>query len=170
MIPRPENEKQLYHQDWSELYNEPDVHKKAELFQNTMCCIVNEICPPRKICVREDNPKWETDISCKIRRARNRAHQKKSKSYKYLSKLLKKLINKNKKLVIERTVNNLDNNDGRWWNRLSKKRQLLIDGVWYDNKELSEHLNHHFLNVGRNLMNPTCQILISNAIKVSVSV
>ena len=53
---------QLYHQHGSELYIEPDVHKKAEAFQKTMCCTVNEICPPRKICVREDNPKWETDL------------------------------------------------------------------------------------------------------------
>ena len=89
---------QLYHQDWSELYYEPDIHKKEELFQKMMCCIVNEICPPRKIRVRVDNPKWETDLTRKIRRARNRARQKKSKSFKYLSKPLKKLINKNKKL------------------------------------------------------------------------
>ena len=40
-----------------------DVHKKAGLFQKTMCCIVNEICPARKIRVREDNPKWETDFN-----------------------------------------------------------------------------------------------------------
>ena len=72
---------QLYHQDWSELYIESNVSKKTELFQKMMCCIVNEICPPRKICVGEDNPKWETDLTCKIRRARNRARQKKSKSY-----------------------------------------------------------------------------------------
>ena len=73
-----------------------------------------------------------------MRHARNRARQKKSKSYKYLSKRLKKLINKNKKQAIERTVYDLDNNDGRWWNRLSrllgKENTTLdisqIDGVW----------------------------------------
>ena len=76
--------------------------------------------------------------------------------YKYLSKLPKNLINENKKQEIERTVNNLDNNDGTWWNRLSRllgKEKTTpdisqIDGIWYDNKELSEHLNHHFVNVG----------------------
>ena len=62
---------QLYHQDWIELYNEPDVHKNAELVQKTMCCIVNEICPPRKIRIREDNQKWETDLTRKIRHAWN---------------------------------------------------------------------------------------------------
>ena len=122
-----------------------------------MYCIVNEICPPRKLRIRENNLKQETDLTSKIKRSQNRARQKKSKSYKYLSKLLKKLINKNKKLVIERTVNDLDNNDGRWWNRLSRllgKETTTpdisqIDRVWYDNKELSKHLNYHFVDDGQ---------------------
>ena len=39
--------------------------KTRNYFKKRMCCIVNEICPPRKIRIREDNQKWETYLTQK---------------------------------------------------------------------------------------------------------
>ena len=147
---------QLYNHDWSDLYGEPDVHKKAALFQTSMRKIVDNTCPTRRVRVRDDDPAWESDLTCKIRRARNRARQKKSKSYKYLSNVLKQLIAKNRKRTIDKTINDLDNNDGKWWSRVAKllgrekatPEMNSIDGVWCDSHQLAQKLNQHFLNVG----------------------
>lgn len=117
-------------------------------FYNTIQQIVNRHCPLRKVRVRDDNPPWETNLTRKIRRARNKAYKNNKPSYKYLNKLLKKMISRNKKAQIDKRVNNLDNSN--WWSSLSyitgaKKKfpplGYLIDDKWNSPQELASKLN-----------------------------
>ena len=151
--------KELVDISWQEIYDEHDINKKAEKFQLILRGAADRACPLKTIRVREDNPPWENHLSCKIRRARDRAYKKGAHSYKYLSKILKGIIAKNKKHWISRTINSLSNGDKRWWQRIKKLSGkskcipdcTMIDDVWYRNYELATLLNTHFANVGGEL-------------------
>ena len=55
----------------------------------------------QKVRVKEDNPKWETPVTSKFRRARSKAYSKgasRKEKYKHLSNtVLRNVIDKNKK-------------------------------------------------------------------------
>ena len=51
--------------------------------------ILNDVCPLKRIRVREDDPQWITPC---IRNCKNQAFRKECKSYRYFEMLLHKLI------------------------------------------------------------------------------
>ena len=147
-----------YAVDWQCVYSESDVNRKGEVFQSMVTSNVNNVCPMKQKRVREDDPSWETTLTAKIRRARNTAHSKGNKARStFLSAILKKMIAKNKKNHVDKTVNDISNGSGRWWknlNSLTGNKQIRlpeshhIDGRWYDNSELANKLNEFFASVG----------------------
>jgi exonuclease III len=147
--------KELVCANWQDIYNEPDVNRKAVIFQQNMRAIADKVCPLKRIRVRDDHPPWENQLTQKIRRARDRAYKKSAPSYKYLSGVLKGIIAKNRKAWVARTITSLSNGDKRWWQRaksLSGQTKIsadytMIDEKWYNNKELAD-LNIHFTTVG----------------------
>ena len=112
----------LHQVDWTSVYEANDMHEKADKFQTQVVGIANQICPLKKVRVREDNPKWETSDTSKIRRARNKAYSKgalQKEKYKHLSTVLRNMIDKNKKAQTNNLVNKLQNSDGNWWKNVA---------------------------------------------------
>ena len=153
----------LHQVDWTSVYEANDVHEKAEKFQTQVVVIANQICPLKKVRVREDNPKWETSVTSKIRRARNKAYSKgalRKEKYKHLSTVLRNMIDKNKKAQTNNIVNKLQNSDGNWWKNVasltgkqqsSRPEHTCLDNDWLDNSQVADKLNAFFANVGGDL-------------------
>jgi hypothetical protein len=123
------------------------------LSQNCRRC-VDQFCPKRSNRLKEDNPKWESDLTRKIRRARNKAYKKGSPSYKYFDRLLRNMIRKNKKSYITSTVNSLTKST--WWKSLKSisgtskllPQGYMIDNNWLDPLDFADALNKFYASVG----------------------
>lgn len=91
-----------------------------------------------------------------LRKAQHRAYAKRSNTYKYLRNTLKKLVLKNKRKFVERTVNNVSNGSANWWQNIKKLNgkqkatpdHTFIDGKWHNNNSLATKLNSFFATVG----------------------
>lgn len=144
----------LMNVNWTPILQESNLDNKVSKFYAIVFQILDSHCPVKQVRIREDDPKWETDVTRKIRRARNKAYKRNSPAYKYLDKLLRTMIQKNKKNHVDETINSLGHSS--WWKALknltgnSKQTPpgYMIDGKWCTPEILAEELSVYFSSIG----------------------
>ena len=148
-------------ESWQEVLSSNTVDEKVVAFHGIIGTILDRVCPKKRTKIREDDPKWYSPAVSKLRRAKSRAYKQGSKSYHFLTNLLKKLIAKNKRQRIDDTINNVIESK-TWWRGIreltettsnkTKPNRHLIDGEWISNQRLCEELNTYFSSIGGNCL------------------
>ena len=147
---------QLAEQSWDDVLEAQDVDEKVAAMHNIIKDILDNLCPLKRVRVREDDPKWETQLTRKLRNCKNKAYKCGSRSYHYFAAALKRSIRKNRCQHVQNTINSVTDRSKNWWkacrkltegNRIQKDYHLL-DGEWLDDQSLANKLNSYFANIG----------------------
>ena len=87
----------ISHQSWNDIYNTDVVNEKVERFQHTIKQIFIKHCPLRTVRIKEGIP-------IKLRRLKDKLHQKRNPAWKLIDKTLKQTYrNLRKKHVLPTT-------------------------------------------------------------------
>jgi hypothetical protein len=144
-------------QDWRAVTVAENLDDKVEHLHNIATGILDQHCPIRTVKVREDKPNFISPILQKLIKARDRAFRSNSKSWKFLSKLTKKMLRKRKVEHVQSTLNRATSSKC-WWRELKSmegKSQRanrnsfhLLEEQWMPTEQLADKLNRHFAMVG----------------------
>ena len=93
--------KRLAGQAWDSVLNASDVDDEVLALHTTINRILDELCPLKKIRVRDDDPSWENKLTRKLRSCKNQAYKKGCLSYHYFAAALRTNICKNKRLQVK---------------------------------------------------------------------
>ena len=153
----------LAQQSWDSVLHESHVNDKVVKFHQIIDNILDTVCPVKKVRVRDDDPKWETSLTRKLRNCKNAAFKKGSATYHYFASALKQNIRKNKKQQVQTSINNLTNGDANWWKEMKKltgktkiqRDNHLVGEEWLDSQSLADKLNTYFVGVGGEPLDPS---------------
>ena len=110
-------------QTWEEVFKAETAHKKAEVFQNMLINILEEIFPEKTRKISSDDQPWITHSLKKLDRRRRRIFrkQRRSESWKKLNKLFKEEVKTAKAQFYKKTVADLKKkNPGQWYSALKR--------------------------------------------------
>jgi hypothetical protein len=115
-------------QTWEEVYQAESAHKKAEVFQNMLLKIMEEIFPEKERKISSDDQPWITQKLKKMDRRRRRIYHKQRRSEKWrsLDKLFKKELKSAKAQFYKKTIADLKLNKHKCAQKVAKE-----DVCWY---------------------------------------
>ena len=142
--------------DWSGVTSCDSVDDMVEKYHCGITDILNDHCPIKRKRLRVDNSKIITPVIDKIMKAINRAHKNKQATWKFFSKLSKKLVRRRK---LSYAAKHLNEGIGTrmWWQEINSlegkttkppAENHLIDGQWMTKPKMVEALNKYFASVG----------------------
>ena len=143
-------------ESWDNVLKAESVHDKVEALQFTINSILNKHCPFKVRKIRRDRPGWITPGIEKLIRARDKAYQKRSKSWKVIRAIVRRRIRSSKRSFIADKLNS-NQNTKEWWATLntitkpnsSKKEQLpTVDGKAMTPSNFCDKLNSYYASVG----------------------
>jgi len=146
--------------DWLCIKNVDNVNTKLEIYTQAITSIVDKHCPVKRLRVKPQNVAWQTDLTIKIRRAKDNAYNKGHPTWKYLANLLKKLSRNSQGQFYRNALRKLAQDDHKgWWRTInsitpgcpqsiSSADRHCVDGSWYTSEKLANKLNEHFFKVG----------------------
>ena len=126
-------------QTWKEIYEAPDIDKKAALFQSMIYDSYCKIFHKKEIQVREDDRPWFTEKLKHLNRKKKREFVKnqKSEKWKNLSKEFKDLIKIETEKYYSNTLKDLKASDPRRW-YLKLKKMMGKPGNVIEEEEIEE--------------------------------
>ena len=91
----------LAKQDWSVVYDAPDIDTKSQALHTTITDIINRYCPYKTYKTRADKPEYVNSTLDKLMKARDRAKKHGKNSWKYLSQLCQSMLRKRKQTICQ---------------------------------------------------------------------
>jgi hypothetical protein len=144
----------LENQNWSAVLEAEDINKKVELFHSTVKAIFEKHCPIRRYRKAKNKPCLETPLTRKLWRAKQRSHQKNSKTvWKYLNKTLHKQLKKLRRKYAENNINKIMTDSRRWWENVksltnsshhSNSHPIFINDEWLTPFDFANQLNTYY--------------------------
>ena len=145
-------------QTWEEVYQAESAHKKAEVFQNMLLKIMEEIFPEKERKISSDDQPWITQKLKKMDRRRRRIYHKQRRSEKWrsLDKLFKKELKSAKAQFYKKTIADLKlKNPGQWYSALKRitsndqiSQQVNIDEISHlPDQEQAEIIANKFSSI-----------------------
>ena len=151
-------------QTWEEVFKAETAHEKAELFQNILLKVLDEIFPERTRKISNDDQPWITHRLKVLDRKRKRIYRKERRSEKWseMNKLFKKEMKTAKSSFYKKTVADLKiKNPSQWYSSLKRitsddqtKQQVNIEEINHPSDQAQAELiadNFHPFKTNMNL-------------------
>ena len=136
------------------------MNEKVERFQHTIKQIFIKHCPLRTVRIKEGIPFLENPQTIKLRRLKDKLHQKRNPAWKLIDKTLKQTYRNLRKTHATNNINSITRGSKTWWRNVKQitdpnststtaQQRRFINNTWMTDSDFVEKQHQYYKSLSK---------------------